>query len=92
MNLPEKIQTESNPWQYLSYMIDVLGWGFHPDDYIGDNVKDDGTPVFNKEQVVVLEGLSNESFHFCEQNGMNESTPKTPHTFSTVRFLCFPKK
>jgi hypothetical protein len=24
--------------------------------------------------------------------GMDESTPKTPHTFSTVRFLCFPKK
>ena len=71
MNLPERIQTESNLRQYLSYMIDILGWGFHPDDYIYDYVKEDGTPIFNEEEVVVMERLMEESFDFCEQKGMD---------------------
>ena len=71
MNLPERIQTESNLRQYLSYMIDILGWGFHPDDYIGDYVNDDGSPIFNEEEVVVMERLMEESFDFCEQKGMD---------------------
>lgn len=69
MNLPERIQTESNLRQYLSYMIDILGWVFHPDDYIGDYVNDDGSPIFNEEEVVVMERLMEESFDFCEQKG-----------------------
>ena len=71
MKIPEQILTESNLRQYLSYMIDILGWGFHPDDYIGDYVNDDGEPIFNEEQVVVLERLMEESFDFCEQKGMD---------------------
>ena len=71
MKIPEQILTESNLRQYLSYMIDILGWGFHPDDYIGDYVKEDGTPIFREEQVVVLERLMEESFDFCEQKGMD---------------------
>ena len=71
MNIPDKILTHSNLRQYLSYMIDILGWYFHPDDYIGDYVKDDGTPIFNEEQVVVLERLMEESFDFCRQVGMD---------------------
>ena len=71
MKIPEQILTESNLRQYLSYMIDILGWGFHPDDDIGDYVKEDGTPIFKEEQVVVLERLMEESFDFCEQKGMD---------------------
>ena len=71
MYLPERIQTESNLRLYLSYMIDILGWGFHPDDPISDYIKEDGTPIFNEQQVVVLERLMEESFDFCEQNGMD---------------------
>ena len=71
MNLPDKILSESNLRLYLSYMVDTLGWGFHPDDFIGDYVKDNGKPVFSEEQVVVLERLMEESFDFCEQKGMD---------------------
>ena len=71
MNIPDKILTDNNLRQYLSYVIDILGWGFHPDDYIGDYVNDDGTPIFNEEQVVVLERLMEESFDFCKQKGID---------------------
>lgn len=67
----DKILTESDLRQYLSFMIDKLGWGFHPDDYIGDYVNDDGEPIFNEEQVVVLERLMEESFDFCKQKGID---------------------
>lgn len=71
MNVPEKIQTEVNLRQYLSYLIDVLGWGFHPDDPIEDYVNEDGTHIFDELQVVVLEKLMEESFYICEQKGLD---------------------
>ena len=67
----DKTLTESDLRQYLAYMIDRLGWGFHPDDFIGDYVKDNDSPIFDEEDVMLLERLMEESFDFCEQNGMD---------------------
>lgn len=72
MKVPDKILAESHLRQNLSYLTDILSWGVHPDTPFRDYIKkDDDTPTFEEEQVGVLERQLDESFDFCEQNGMD---------------------
>ena len=67
----DKILAESDLRHYLSYMIDKLGWGFHPDDPIEDYIDNNGNPSFPVNEVTTLERLMDESFEYCEANNLD---------------------
>ena len=66
MKIPEQILTESNLRQYLSYMIDILGWGFHPDDYIGVLVNNAG---IRKDNLMIF--MQNDEWHQVMDTSLN---------------------
>lgn len=67
----DKILTESDLRQYLSFMIDKLGWGFHPDDPVRDYIDKNGNMQFTIDEVPTLERLMKESFEYCEVNNLD---------------------
>ena len=71
MNI-NNITSEKDLTQFLSFMIEKLGWGFHPDNPIEDYVNiQDGTLSFNPEKAKNLENLMEQLFDFCKQNGID---------------------
>lgn len=67
----DKILTESDLRQYLSFMIDKLGWGFHPDTPVGDYIDNNGNPSYTIDEIPILDRLIDESFDYCEANNLD---------------------
>ena len=72
MNVPQKISTEKDMCHLLSFLIEHVGWSFHPDRPIDSYYNsDDGSPLFSPEEVKKLESLMNQSFDLCKQNELD---------------------
>ena len=67
----EAVITEQDVREHLSYLINLLGWGFHPCDPIDSYYREDGTPLFDKDEAEFLERKLADSYDLCEANGID---------------------
>ena len=67
----QTIKTETDVRELLSYLIGILGWGFHPCDPIYSYYREDGSPLFDKDEADVLEKELADSYDLCEANGID---------------------
>ena len=67
----QTVITEQDVREHLSYLINLLGWGFHPYDPIDCYYREDGEPFFEEEEAYKLERIMADSYDFCEANGID---------------------
>lgn len=68
----QAISTENDLRLMLTEVISYLGWAFHPDNSMKEYVhRNTGEPSYTPEAAERLDALMDESFNFCEMNGID---------------------